>query len=310
MNIFEDFDECLFFENESNGYGMLTDSDVDLSHNEEYLFPDNCDCGHTVSFTGREDMIAYDESINDSLFHRVSDPFGAYSIKHCDFGMTNGSIEKPYLPADFSVNQLQDVCNTICDTLNIRHIPVFVTDSVPNAAYSGGLFNFTMIDDSLYLNPIYANECIEKCGSTDIVISDMAHEIGHALATKYCGDKGTYLDEKMADFISGYVNCKLGVDIDSARLWFIDHYDPVGRGGYPVSEERWDIEAAGYYYAHFASPESLKEALSDKEFLHIIENYNKDTAESLAQEVWHSQLTTNRGDTMMGTLVKSIKDII
>lgn len=114
----------------------------------------------------------------------------------------------------------------------------------------------------------------------------------------------------MADFISGYFNCKLGVGIDSARQWFIDHYDPIGRGGYPVSEESWDIEAAGYYYAHFASPESLKEALGDKEFIHIIENYNKETAESLAQEVWHSQSTTKHSDTMMGNLMKIIKDVL
>lgn len=310
MNIFEDFNDHLFFGNDNMECDVFADDGVVSSYEDDYYSSGYHECGHIIAFTGKEDMIAYDENINDSLFHRVSDPFGAYTIKHCDLASIDDCIEKPYLPTDFSVNQLQDVCNTICDVLNIRHIPVFVTDSVPNAAFSGGLFNFTMIDDSLYLNPIYANECIERCGSTDIVISDMAHEIGHALATKYCGDKGTYLDEKMADFISGYVNCKLGVDIDSARQWFIDHYDPIGRGGYPVSKERWDIEAAGYYYAHFASPESLKEALSDKGFIHIIENYNKDTAESLAQEVWHSQSPTNRGDTMMGTLVKSIKDII
>lgn len=265
------------------------------------------------SFSRREDMFPYDESLNSNLLHRALDPFGIYTMRHSESGFsTEDHMEKPDLPVNFTNAQLQDACNTICDSLHLGHIPVFVTSEVPNAAHCDGFFQFTTVDDSLYLNPDYAQTCINQTGSTDIVLSDMGHEIGHAIATKYCGHNGTYMDEKIADFISGFVNCKLGVDIDSARQWFQWHYDPDGNGGYPISEERWDIESAGYYYGHLANAEDLKNALGDPGFLNIIENYNSDTSLSLAQDAYNQDPYASQGttDNVLGSMLTKIKSYL
>ncbi len=245
--------------------------------------------GNTISFGRKEDMLPYDEMSNHDLGNPMSNPIGIYASRFLD-GQINidDCIPKPELPEDFTEGQLQDACNKICDVLHIRHLPVSLSTSVPNAEHMTltGPFRFTLIDDTLRLNPIYAKECIENVGTTDIVLSDMGHEIGHAMASKYCGNLSTYMNEKLADFISGFVNAKIGVDIDAPRRWFISEYDPDGRGGYPISEERWDIEAAGYYFGQLASSEDLKMALKDPDFLKIIRDYNSDSVDSLAQEEW------------------------
>ena len=245
--------------------------------------------GSAISFGSKEDMLPYDEKLNLDLEQRMSDPFGVYASRFPD-GQINmeDCIPKPELPTDFTQDQIQDACNKICDVLHIRHLPVFLTTEVPNAEHSTltGPFRFTLVDDKLSLNPDFARECIENLGTTDIILSDMGHEIGHAMASKYCGNLSTYMNEKVADFISGFVNAKIGVDIDAPRQWFMSEYDPDGRGGYPVSEERWDIEAAGYYFGQLASSEELKMALKDPDFLKIIRDYNSDSVDTLAQEEW------------------------
>lgn len=247
------------------------------------------DDGSAITFGRKEDMLPYDVKLNLDLEQRMSDPFGIYATRFPDGKInTEDCIPKPEIPVDFTEGQLQEACNKICDVLHIRHLPVSVTTNVPNAEHAtlSGPFRFTLVDDMLSLNPNYARECVENCGTTDIILSDMGHEIGHAMVSKYCGNLSTYMNEKVADFISGFVNSKIGVDIDAPRKWFVSEYDPVGRGGYPVSEERWDIEAAGYYFGKLASSEDLKMALKDPRFLEIIRDYNSENVDALAHEEW------------------------
>jgi hypothetical protein len=228
--------------------------------------------GHTYAptFTAREDMIPYEDKVNFDISNGLGDPFALYAAR-TNGGITlpNDFIEKPYLPKDFTEAQLQDACNQMCDVLGIRHLPISITDTVPNAQHSTlvGPFRFTLVDDALSFNPDYAKACIEHIGSSDIILSDVAHEIGHGMASIYCGKLSTYTNEKLADFISGFLNCKMGVDIDVARQWFQWEYDPMGQGGYPVSEERWDIESAGYFFGTLTDAEGLKKALQDPDFL-------------------------------------------
>lgn len=253
---------------------------------------------NNISFGAKEDMLPYDDAQTTNLIHRIHDPIGVYSLTHAPFqDVADTFVEKPFIDENLSSSDLQNACNVICECVNLRHLPLFITTEVDNAAFSGGLFNFTTIDDSLYLNPNYAQQCINHLGSTDIVLSDLAHEIGHALVTRYCGHNGTYLDEKMADFVSGYICCKLGLDVDAARQWFQWHYDPDGVGGYPCSEERWDIQAAGYYYGHLANADDLRNAIRDSEFVDIINNYNKENAEQLAEDVWSRNAYARTDDT-------------
>lgn len=268
--------------------------------------------GSAISFGRKEDMLPYDEMSNHDLGNPMSNPIGIYASRFPD-GQINmdDCIPKPELPVDFTEGQLQDACNKICDVLHIRHLPVFLTTSVPNAEHMTltGPFRFTLVDDTLSLNPDFAKECIENVGTTDIVLSDMGHEIGHAMASKYCGNLSTYVNEKVADFISGFVNAKIGVDIDAPRQWFMSEYDPDGQGGYPVSEERWDIEAAGYYFGQLASSEELKMALKDPDFLKIIRDYNGDSVDTLAQEEWarlHSDthVLTDSMESMLDSIKK------
>lgn len=296
------------FENEDTFFDR---NDVFESHDSiEELNPVSSGFGTHITFGSREDMQPYDDTGSTNLIQRARDPFGAYSLRNFGYDTVDDFLPKPELSEDFTGEELQQACDTICDVLDIRHIPVFVTKEVPNAAFSPGLFKSAMWDDQLFLNPDYASSCIENVGTTDIVLSDMAHEIGHAIVTKYCGINGTYLDEKMADFVSGFVNCKLGVDIDSARKWFMWQYDPVGEGGYPVSEERWDIESAGYYFAHFADAEALKSALQDEVFLNIVREYNSSNAEEIATEVWQEDpFGTQKGiSSALAKFVSQIKE--
>lgn len=247
--------------------------------------------GHTYAptFTAREDMIPYEDKVNFDISNGLSDPFALYAAR-TNGGITlpNDFIEKPYLPKDFTEAQLQDACNQMCDVLGIRHLPISITDAVPNAQHSTlvGPFRFTLVDDALSFNPDYARARIEHIGSSDIILSDVAHEIGHGMASIYCGKLSTYTNEKLADFISGFLNCKMGVDIDVARQWFQWEYDPMGQGGYPVSEERWDIESAGYFFGTLTDAEGLKKALQDPDFLKLIKEYNSEDLSALSSEQW------------------------
>ena len=247
--------------------------------------------GHSYAptFTAREDMIPYEDKVNFDISNGLGDPFALYAAR-TNGGITlpNDFIEKPYLPKDFTEAQLQDACNQMCDVLGIRHLPISITDTIPNAQHSTlvGPFRFTLIDDALSFNPDYARACIEHIGSSDIILSDVAHEIGHGMASIYCGKLSTYTNEKLADFISGFLNCKMGVDIDVARQWFQWEYDPMGQGGYPVSEERWDIESAGYFFGTLTDAEGLKKALQDPDFLKLIKEYNSDDLSALSSEQW------------------------
>lgn len=244
---------------------------------------------YNPSFQAKEDMLPYEQKENFDLESSVKDPFGFYATRFngCELS-TEDFIEKPYLPENFTEEQLQEACNQMCDVLGIRHLPVFVTDTVDNAQHAtlAGPFRFTLVDDFLCFNPDFACESIEHLGSTDIVLSYAAHEIGHALASKHCGNLSTYTNEKVADFISGFLNCKMGVDVDVARQWFQWNYDPIGVGNYPVSEERWDIESAGYYFGKLASAEDLKSALQDPDFLKLIMEYKSENIVPLSFEQW------------------------
>ena len=244
---------------------------------------------YNPSFQAKEDMLPYEQKENLDLDHGAKDPFGFYAVRFNNGELSaDGFIEKPYLPENFTDEQLQDACNQMCDVLGIRHLPVYVTDTVANAQHATlvGPFRFTLVDDYLCFSPDYTRECIEHLGTTDIVLSDAAHEIGHALASKYCGKLSTYTNEKVADFISGFLNCKMGVDVDVARQWFQWQYDPDGVGNYPVSEERWDIESAGYYFGKLASAEDLKSALQDPNFLKLIKDYKNENVVPLSFEQW------------------------
>lgn len=260
-------------------------SEQDLSFSESVTsFAEN------MLQTDSEGLLSpYDDSQTTNLLHRLKDPFGIYAIKNT-YGyiglpdnISYGPIE---LPENFTENDIQSVCDTICDTLNWPHLPVRITDLVPNAAYFPGFFTHSTFDDSLCLNPQYAHECIEHIGSTDIIISDLAHEIGHSIAMNICGDMGTYLNEKIADFIAGFVCGKCGIDIDVARKWFEWYYDPVGVSGYPISEDRWDAQAAGYYFSHLANADDLQAALRDPNFLDIVEAYQHDRLEIVNEMAW------------------------
>ena len=261
-------------------------------------------------------LAPYDDSVSTNLIHRVKDPFGIYTIKNT-YGFSGApeieEFEDVHLDSQFDEHDLQKVCNTICDALHWKRLPVFMTDGVANAAYSPGLFTHRTFDDALYLNPSYAESCIQHIGRTDIVVSDMAHEIGHSVAFNICGDQGTFMNEKTADFVSGFVNGKLGVDIDAARQWFEWYYDSKGEGGYPVSEERWDAEAAGYYFSHLANGDDLQTALKDPNFLDIIEAYKTDRLELVNQMAWDQTPHTSESfweklsdykDGFMATLTK------
>lgn len=244
---------------------------------------------YNPSFQAREDMLPYEQKTNFDLENGITDPFGFYASRFNDGELSQEDfIEKPFLPENFTKEQLQNVCNQMCDVLDIKHLPVFVTDDVANAQYSTltGPFRFTLIDDALSFNPDYMRECVEHLGSTDIILSDAAHEIGHAMASIYCGKLSTYTNEKVADFISGFLNCKMGVDIDVARQWFQWHYDPIGVNNYPISEKRWDIESAGYYFAKLASTDNLKVALNDPDFLKLIVDYKNDSLFTLSVDQW------------------------
>lgn len=244
---------------------------------------------YNPSFQAKEDMLPYEQKENFDMDNGTKDPFGFYAARFNGGELsTDDFIEKPFLPDNFTEEQLQDACNQMCDVLGIKHLPVFVTDTVPNAQHSTlvGPFRFTLVDDTLSFNPNYTQECVEYLGSTDIVLSDAAHEVGHALASKYCGKLSTYTNEKVADFISGFLNCKMGVDVDVARQWFQWQYDPDGINNYPVSEERWDIESAGYYFGKLASAEDLKSALQDPDFLKLIMEYKNENLVPLSFEQW------------------------
>lgn len=250
------------------------------------------------SFGAKEDMIPYNEKENFNLEDGIKDPFGIYAIRlNGELVSPEDFIEKPHIPEDFTQEDLQEACNKMCDVLNIRHLPVIITESVSNAAHVGlrGPFRFTLADDYICFNPDYAKACIEHIGNTDIILSDLAHEIGHALASKYCGNLSVTADEKVADFISGYLNCKMGVDIEAARQWFLWQYDPIGEGDYPVSEDRWDIEGGGYYFGRYTDSSGLKTALNDPDFVKLIVDYRTEDLASLTMDQWSKMCQESLG---------------
>lgn len=244
---------------------------------------------YNPSFGAREDMLPYNEKTNFNVEDCIKDPFGIYAIRlNGELVSPEDFVEKPHIPVEFTQEDLQEACNKMCDILNIKHLPVIITESVPNAALVGlpGPFRFTLADDYICFNPDYAKACIEQIGNTDIILSDLAHEIGHALASKYCGNLSITAGEKMADFISGYLNIKMGVDIEAARQWFLWQYDPVGEGNYPVSEDRWDIEGAGYYFGKYVDYIGLETALKDPDFVKLIVDYRTDNLANLTLDQW------------------------
>ena len=240
----------------------------------------------SISFTGLEDMRPIEEIFrDDNLLSLYEDPFGIYAIKHsASHGLLiDDYIPKPEFGKEITEKELQNFCNQAFDAMGLKHIPVNITEMVDNAAYTPGLIPRLSFDDGLFINPNYANRCIEGVGSTDIVLSDLAHEIGHYASHMAGGPNNTYESEKIADFVSGFLNAKFNVDIDVARKWFQMFYDPNGNGGYPVSEERWDIEAAGYYFGRHATCDDLNAALRDKHFLSIIKDYTSEASGHLAE---------------------------
>ncbi|MBR4562841.1 MAG: hypothetical protein IKO26_00095 [Paludibacteraceae bacterium] len=269
------------------------DDDFDIDGDEldlldEIETPHLFDWNHidSIPFTGLEDMHPVEEIFkDDNLLSLYDDPFGVYAIRHnATHGLlVDDFIPKPEFGDKITEADLQGFCNQAFDALGLKHIPVKITTMVDNAAYSPGLIPRLSFDDRIYINPNYANRCIEGIGSTDIVLSDLAHEIGHYASHMAGGPRNTYESEKFADFISGFLNAKFNVDVDVARKWFQMYYDPNGTGGYPVSEERWDIEAAGYYFGKHATFEDLNVAFKDKHFWEIIKDYNSESSGHLAE---------------------------
>ena len=265
------------------------DFDVDdLDSLDDVETPHLFDWDHvdSISFTGLEDMRPVEEIFkDDNLLSLYEDPFGVYAIKHsASHGLlVDDFIPKPEFGDIITEADLQGFCNQAFDAMGLKHIPVTITTEVKNAAYYRGLLPRISYDDGLFINPNYARQCIEGVGSTDIVLSDLAHEIGHYASHMAGGPSNTYESEKIADFVSGFLNAKFDVDVDVARKWFQMFYDPNGEGGYPVSEERWDIEAAGYHFGRHATFEDLNAALKDKHFLEIIKDYNSKTSGQLAE---------------------------
>lgn len=242
---------------------------------------------YNPSFGAKEDMLPYNEKENFDTENGVKDPFGIYVIRlNGELVSPEDFVEKPHIPVEFTQENLQEACNKMCDILNIPHLHVCVTEVVSNAAFVPGPFRYMLIDDYICFNPDYAKACIEHIGNTDIILSDLAHEIGHALASKYCGHLSVTVSEKVADFISGYLNCKMGVNIDVARQWFMWQYDPIGESNYPISEDRWDIEAAGYYFGKHIDATGLKTALIDPDFIKLIADYKTADLASLSLEQW------------------------
>ena len=238
-----------------------------------------------ITFGAKEDMLPVEEIFNESnLISLYRDPFGVYAITH---SATHGLciddfLDKPEFGDSISEAELQNFCDQAFDALHLKHIPISITTDIPNAAYYRGLIPRMSFDDAIVINPNYAQHCIDELGSTDIVLSDLAHEIGHYASHMAGGPNNTFESEKIADFISGFLNAKFGVDVDVARKWFQLFYDPDGKGGYPVSEERWDIEAAGYHFGQHATFDDLKSALKDKHFLKLVKDYNTASSEDLA----------------------------
>ena len=259
-------------------YNSMMDFTLSYGHNYE------------PSFGG--ELVPYNDSLTGNYVYQVRDPIGRYATENiCGFARGNITLEsfpEVHLLDNFTSAELQQVCNTIGDVLHWSHLPVDITQSVNNAAFFPGLFNRLTFDDSLCLNPDYAQECIKELGSTDIVISDMGHEYGHSMAAKLCGGMSRFYQEKVADFVSGFVNGKLNVEIDTARRWFEWQYDETGDKNYPNSSERWDAEAAGYYFSHLANGDDLIAALKDQNFIRIIEAYQHDTLDMVNEMAFGS----------------------
>lgn len=251
---------------------------------------------YNPSFGAKEDMLPYDEKTNFNIEDGIKDPFGIYAIRlNGELVSPEDFVEKPHIPMEFTQEDLQEACNKMCDILNITHLHVCVTEVVPNAAFVPGPLRYMLIDDYICFNPDYAKACIEHIGNTDIILSDLAHEIGHALASKYCGHLSVTTSEKVADFISGYLNSKMGVDIEAARQWFLWQYDPIGECNYPVSEDRWDIEGAGYYFGKHIDDTGLKTALIDPDFIKLIADYKTADLASLSLEQWSKMCNETLG---------------
>lgn len=278
--------------NEDLGHTDDLDLDIDGNGHIDTSLTDGSDHGiisflksDGITFTSREDMLPYEQIFNeDSISSLYGDPFGVYSVanSHTHGLFIDDFIPKPEFGSEITDADLQNLGNEVFDALHLRHIPIMISSAVPNAAYSPGFIPRLSFDDGIFINPDYANMCIDELSSSDIVISDLAHEIGHYLTNMYGGPNDTFTSEKIADFVSGFINAKMGVDIDVARKWFQLFYDPNGEGGYPVSEERWDIEAAGYHFANHATCDDLLKALKDDHFIEMIKGYNSSSSEQLA----------------------------
>ncbi len=238
-----------------------------------------------IAFQAREDMLPideiYDETNRNSLY---DDPFGVYAIRNHPVSAlhVDDYLEKPELGSVITASELQQVANQVFDAFNLKRIPVRYTRMVPNAAYTSGFFSRSTFDDAILFNPDYVDACVQELGSTDIVISDLAHEIGHYITQMTIGSQDTHLSEKLGDLVAGFVCRKFNLDIDVARKWFQWFYDPEGHHGYPRSEERWDIQAAGYHYGGHATFEDLENDFENQQFIDLVEQFSSETSKALA----------------------------
>lgn len=264
---------------------VIDDSDEGGNSNyydarEKELLHDN------ISFSAREDMLPYDQIYDENnLNFLYNDPFGVYALHHHPISTLTATdiIPKPSFGEKVIEADLQELANKVFDAFHVKHVPVMFSMRVDNAAYDPGILPRASFDDAILINPNYAQACVDKLGSTDILISDLAHEIGHYVTQMKIGRQKTFLSEKLADFISGFIDRKLGVDIEVARQWFQWYYDPEGIHGYPVSENRWDIQAAGHYYAGHATFDDMGESIKDEHFIELVKLFSTDNSADLAE---------------------------
>jgi len=245
---------------------------------------------HEISFKSRESMLPYEEYSFYDPDHPERNPFGIYAAYN--FNGDNpqtGVIEKPYLPEDFldrspkeSAQMIKNACDRICNSAGLGHLHVFITtdeEKATNGTFEGRKYlPFTLWDNAIYLNRNYMQECVNKFGTTDVILFLLAHEIGHAVNEVHCGHLVIKDDENLADMFSALVLTEMGVDTDIIRQW--NQWEGNGHPDfYKPMEGRWDAATAGTYWAKISALNTYLKAIEDPHFRELAYYYNTDSEE-------------------------------